>query len=400
MVKYTNVTHFVWHRLPFLQNFSGYVTLVHDTGTCFFIITTKGIIMLPLSKEVMYVDTIDLQNPFFLAADIGGTNSNFGVFALLQERPVLVLSLHYKSQQIKDFTDFMKQVVDYIFAQYAISFKSACIGVAGITYPARVMARPTNIAIEINTHDVMKATGLKDVFLINDFEAVALGVELLNEKDIITINRGVHYKHANMAFLGAGTGLGKSVMVWHRSDKRYFPVSSEGGHADAVFYDQREWDFQDFVYKHYNVCPISWEMILSGVGIQKIYHFLGTQKKYPITELTKEIELSDFNPDRISAFAKEDQRSKDTFDLYLTFYARCLKNFALDSLSMNGIYIAGGIAAKNASLFFDPQFMTEFIRCGKQSKQLVAMPVALIADYNVSLYGVVVAAQLRKEGEL
>ena len=77
-----------------------------------------------------------------------------------------------------------------------------------------------------------------------------------------------------------------------------------------------------------------------------------------------------------------------------------LKNFALDSLSMNGIYIAGGIAAKNASLFFDPQFMSEFIRCGRQSKQLVAMPVALIADYNVSLYGVVVAAQLRKEGEL
>jgi glucokinase len=44
--------------------------------------------------------------------------------------------------------------------------------------------------------------------------------------------------------------------------------------------------------------------------------------------------------------------------------------------------------------------MEEFVKCGKQSKQLQEIPVLLITDYNVSLYGAVVAAQLRKKGEL
>ena len=33
-----------------------------------------------ISREVMYVESINREGSFFLAADIGGTNSNIGVF--------------------------------------------------------------------------------------------------------------------------------------------------------------------------------------------------------------------------------------------------------------------------------------------------------------------------------
>jgi glucokinase len=240
----------------------------------------------------------------------------------------------------------------------------------------------------------MKATGLETLFLINDFEAVALGLELLPQKDIITINHGVRRKHANYGFIGAGTGLGKSVMVWHHFAGRYLPVPSEGGHADAAFYSDQECALNTFIKEGY-ACPVSWESILSGQGIKQIYRFLGTQKEYPRTEVSQEIEGADFNPDRISFYASKDERCRDTFILYATFYARCAKNFALEVLTLDGLYIAGGIAAKNISLFFDPLFMKEFVFCGKQSKRLGDIPVFLIADYNVSLYGAVVAYRLR-----
>ncbi len=352
-------------------------------------------------REVMYVDHIDRKYPFFLAGDIGGTNSNFGVFSLVPDRPVLVLSVHYKSKEITDFSSFMNEVIEYLRSQYDLTFESACLGAAGIVYPHRVAAWPTNLSIEINANKIKKSTGLKEVFLINDFEAVALGVGLLAPQDIVSINKNAkHHKHANRAFIGAGTGLGKSMLLWHRDEKRYLPMASEGGHADAVFHSEKEFALSRFIHDTYVKCPVSWEMVLSGKGIQMIYHFLGTRNDYPETEYTKEIAQKDFHPDRISYYAEHDPRSKDTFDMYRTFYARACKNLVLESLALDGIFIAGGIAAKNKQLFFDPLFMEEFIKCGKQSKRLAEIPVLLITDYNVSLYGAVVAAQLRKEGEL
>ncbi len=352
-------------------------------------------------REVMHVDHIDRRFPFFLAGDIGGTNSNFGIFSLDPEKPVLVLSVHYKSKQITDFTQFMKEAVEYIRSQYDITFERACLGAAGVVYPHRVSARPTNLKIEMNTNQVEKATGIKEIFLINDFEAVALGLELVNQDTVLKINKdGVHRFHANIAFIGAGTGLGKSMLIWHRDENRYFPVASEGGHADAVFHSEREYAFGKFIHDEYVKCPVSWEMVLSGKGIQRIYRFLGRVNTYEETSYSQEIAASEFHPDKISYYAERDKQSKDTFDMYRTFYARACKNFVLETLALNGIYIAGGIAAKNKALFFDPLFMKEFVKCGKQRKQLETIPIFLITDYNVSLYGAVVAAQLRKEGEL
>lgn len=356
--------------------------------------------MLTLTREVVYQENFDRSGPFFLAGDIGGTNSNFGIFSLKEENAQLLISVHFKSKDIGNFTEFFKDVLAYIHDHYEISFLAAVIGAAGIVYPHRVFAQPTHLAVEINANELMKTTGLKTIFLINDFEAVALGVDLINPKDIITINKGVQREHGNKGFIGAGTGLGMGIMVWHRDSRKYFPVPSEGGHADAAFYDAAEFALNEFIFKTYHKCPVSWEDVLSGAGIKTIYQFLATQKEYPVTESTREIEKYDFNPDKISFYAHRDPRCKDTFDLYSKFYARASKNFALDCLALNGIYVAGGIAAKNVSIFFDPLFMQEFVRCGEQSKQLATIPVFLIADYNVSLYGSLAAFRLHERGLL
>ena len=73
--------------------------------------------------------------------------------------------------------------------------------------------------------------------------------------------------------------------------------------------------------------------------------------------------------------------------MYARFYARCAKDFALNALAVGGVYIAGGIAAKNLPMFELPAFMKEFVNCGKQQALLQEIPVYVITDYNVSLYG-------------
>ena len=68
-------------------------------------------------------------------------------------------------------------------------------------------------------------------------------------------------------------------------------------------------------------------------------------------------------------------------------YARFAKTFALDALATGGLYIAGGIAAHNVPLFESETFINEFLSCGKQKVLLSMIPIYVIADYNVSLYG-------------
>ena len=355
--------------------------------------------MVPLEREVKYASLEDYKGPFFLAGDIGGTNSNFGIFSLEHQEPVLLISLHYKSKNILEFTVFMQEVVGYIESQYGITFEKGCIGAAGIIYPTRVWVKPTNLSFDINLSDVIQLTSFKRLLLINDFEAVALGIALLPSEDIVTVHKGHGYTRANKGFLGAGTGLGKSILSWSVESDRYLPIVSEGGHEDACFYPT-EIQLMNFLSTFTSPNPVSWEDTLSGAGIQKIYSFLGTVKSYPVTEATLEIERTDLNPDRISFYAQHDERCKDTFTLYIKLYARCAKNFALDALTLDGLYIAGGIAAKNISMFFDPLFRQEFTNCKKHNKKVQQMPLYIIANYNVSLYGAIVANRLHEQNLL
>ena len=92
-------------------------------------------------------------------------------------------------------------------------------------------------------------------------------------------------------------------------------------------------------------------------------------------------------PDKIFSARNLDQYAKKTYNLYTSLYARCIKNFALDTLAVGGIYIAGGIAAKNIELFEQERFTKEFVNCGKQMELLQEIPIHVITDYNVSLYG-------------
>lgn len=320
----------------------------------------------------------------FLAGDIGGTNSNFGIFAGTQ----LLISLHVKSQEVTDFAQLIQELCQLVQTKYSITLNHSILGVAGIITDDHKTTFPTNLSIMLDATRIKELSNLQSLELINDFEAVAWGLPLINPKNIVCINTGRIHEKKQKACIGAGTGLGKSALAWHDKEQQYKPLASEGGHADAVLYSTKEMALANFIQKmRKNNAPVSWEELLSGRGIKSIYHFLATQKTYPQTAITTEIAAQDFNPDRISHYARQDPRCQETFQWYMRLYARCTKNFALDTLALSGVYIAGGIAAKNLELFQDPGFLEEFTRCVRYKSILQDIPVFVITDYNISLYG-------------
>ncbi|MBS3168442.1 ROK family protein [Candidatus Woesearchaeota archaeon] len=325
------------------------------------------------------------EKEFILVADIGGTNTTFAIFE--EDNLKKLKTIKLETKKITNFTNTVSKILEDIKLPIkAICFAAAC----PITNKNK--CELSNADLSIDLESIKKKTKIKDIFLINDFQALAYGINLINKKDLLEIKKGVKNKTHNLkAVLGAGTGLGKSILVWDNKIYHYKPLPSEGGHADLPIQTQEELDLIQFI-KHQNlVSRIEWEHLLSGEGISNIYRYLVNYKK---TNYQEEIERLDCDPALITKYRKKDKKCEATINYFLKFYARCAKSLALDTLSYGGIYIAGGIAAKNPQMFKSKFFLNEFLDNTKLKSLLEKIPIYVVKNYEVSLYGAALATKI------
>ena len=87
---------------------------------------------------------------------------------------------------------------------------------------------------------------------------------------------------------------------------------------------------------------------------------------------------------------------RKTYDIFTRIYAKACKNFSLNALCFGGLYIGGGIAARNLEIFKSKQFMEEFFNNIKMKSILKEIPILVIRNYNISLYGSVFASMMNE----
>jgi glucokinase len=139
---------------------------------------------------------------------------------------------------------------------------------------------------------------------------------------------------------------------------------------------------------------ICYEELLSGRGLVGIYSFLHVTDNFEETQYTQKVDQAEDKAEAISKYRDLDETCKETFRLFTKFYARCAKNFVLDALATGGLYIAGGIASKNKEIFLTKNFLDEFENSFCRNDVLKQVPVYIVTNYDVSLYGVCFAAVL------
>ncbi len=271
---------------------------------------------------------------YVIGADIGGTNTNIGFFGISERDVILVISYYYKTQELNNIEDAVNDAVSRAL-QKGIRADSACFAVAGPITPERKEAQMTNAKIKIVAKDVLRNTKLKSVLLLNDFEAIGYGVNILESKEAVKINNTKETNKGQKAILGAGTDLGKVILFYDEKFKAYIPISSEGGHADIVALNKEELKLVDYVAKLRNSKNPRWGHILSGKGIEHIYSFL--KDKYSDNKYSKEIHSAQNKAVLISKYKNIDKRCEETFRIFAKFYARAARNFALETLSFGGI---------------------------------------------------------------
>lgn len=294
-----------------------------------------------------------------ISGDVGGTKT------LLQfvDRGSVVAEERYESGAFATFDALLTQFLPLTEPP----IDAACFAVAGPVLEQR--AEVTNLGWRMDARDLGAAFGIRHVALINDFYAVALGVPLLTPTERISLNAGNRRPHDPIAILGAGTGLGQAFLIWHA--EQWNVVPSEGGHADFAPQDAAQMRLLESLAAKYG--HVSWERLLSGMGLVNIFTFLSGVTADP-AEIAQ-------RADRNEPVAIQ------TFQMFADIYGAEAGNMALRVLARGGVFLAGGIAAKNTRFFTDGRFIEAFLRKGRFRDLLEKVPVDLITDQKVGLRG-------------
>lgn len=334
-----------------------------------------------------------------IEGDIGGTNMNLYVAGIKNTSPNLLFSMRFKTSQLDSLLPAMKEVLRYAGQQYAISVKHTCIGVAGAVSDEQDYARLPNALWGVNAQELSDNTSLQHIVIINDFQAAGFGINLLDENGsndifVLTEEKSVHESaHNTKVILGPGTGLGKSILVYDPGAQIYVPIPSEGGHSDFRPYDEDELSMVHSIKKQIGIkSPLSYEELLSGRGLAHLYSFIRGCGVLPSTEYTDEMDGRHDKAPLISEYRTKDQTCSQTFRRYTSYFARCAKNFVLDTLATGGLYIYGGIAVKNRDIFQSTGFFAELERAFRRTEVLQHAPIYLILNYDIGLEGACLAA--------
>ena len=341
-----------------------------------------------------------VYSEYLLGIDVGGTYTNIGVAGLEKNKPVLLFSLNFESQKLNSLIQVINKTLTYAKTNYNIDISFACIGAAGVISPKNDFAKLTKLPWDVDLKEILQETPLKKAFIINDFQAIGYAINLLdknNKNDLIEIRLGEisNQNCETKVVIGAGTGLGKSILYFDKKYNSYIPKASEGGHADFPVENNSELELLDFIKNFRKIQkPIIYEELISGRGLESIYLFLRKNREYDETKYTKEIDESLSKAPLISKYKSMDTTCKETFNLFTKYFARCARNFVLDTMATGGLYIAGGIASKNKEIFNSKEFIDEFEKSFKRDFVLKKVPIYVIINYDVSLLGTCYACSL------
>jgi len=338
-----------------------------------------------------------------LAGDIGGTKT---ILRLVKASPggkkdqlETVHEAKYTSGEYPDLAPIVQQFYRETQAATGITPQpeQACFAIAGPV--ADNTSSLTNLSWLLEGDRLGKTLKIPRVELINDFAAIGYGVVALNQQDLHTLQDVQPQADAPVAVIGAGTGLGQGFLV--PCDGRYSVFPSEGGHAD--FAPRSELEFQLLLYLRdkFSITRISAERVVSGQGIVAIYQFLRDRKMTDesplvgeaVREWERQTGLKEKTVDPAAAIATsaaaddEDYLSERTMQIFSGAYGAEAGNLALKLLPYGGLFIAGGIAAKNLELLKSGAFMKAFLEKGRVSSLLEQVPVHIVLNPKVGLVG-------------
>jgi glucokinase len=336
------------------------------------------------------------DSDLLLVSDVGGTNTTVALVHHAGGRFAIQTARRFASGSLAGIEEALERFLMDHGDQARPS--RYCVSAAGPVV-GRVCDM-TNVAWRIDADAVSERLGIP-TFLINDFTAICYALPLLDTHEQISApplaHPGDRYPAGYgtvRAVVGAGTGLGVGFLT---EDHGHFTAHpSEGGHAEFAPYDATTAELKAFIDGRLGPNQGT-EQFLSGQGISNAFHFFLSERRLPRDAVVEHIEASaDLEKPRlISEAAPSHAGLAAVMRMFVTTYAHFAMSACTFYLPTAGLYLAGGIAAKNVQWFTDGDLFTSTLEKNynpRVARVLREIPVHLIADYDISLYGAAHAA--------
>ena len=314
-----------------------------------------------------------------LVGDIGGTKTGLALAQVAGDAVALSQPARYPSRDFPDLASLVRRYLD----DTGLDCNLGSFAVAGPVVQGR--SKTTNLPWSLDAADLAQALGFHHAHLLNDLEAVAWGVAALQADDLAEIQPGEPGSAGNACVVAAGTGLGEAGLYWDGT--RHHAFATEGGHTDFAPADEREFALLEHLQKRYG--RVSWERVVSGMGIGNIYEFLAAWHQAAHPPAVAEAIADDGDlPAAVAQCAAEGVHPcTEAMDLFALLYGREAGNTALKLMSLGGVYLGGGIAPKNLALLRAGGFLEGFLDKGRMRGLMERMPVRVILNQQTPLLG-------------
>lgn len=315
-----------------------------------------------------------MSSPWFLLADIGGTNARFAIgdpannaiceqhrFAV-DEHPTFYSALNHYMELVAQSGRWDALPVD------------ACLAVACPTN-GQILAFVNN-PWRIDREELASVLQLQQPLLTNDFEALGHAIARFSDADWIQCGDGAADALAPIVVLGPGTGLGVCTVV--RNSDTFHVLAGEGGHADYAPVDEEEVEIFRRIAKRDG--RVSIERVLSGPGLRNIYWALSTEYGNGNTSLT---------PAQISAAALigNDEIAVKAMHVFCRVLGSVAGNLALTLGARGGVYVAGGIVPETLELVLRSEFRARFLAKDPYHDYLNQIPTRFVTRPDPGLFG-------------
>ncbi|WP_114324883.1 glucokinase [Candidatus Colwellia aromaticivorans] len=313
-----------------------------------------------------------------LIADIGGTNIRIGQ----TNKDNLIISV--ETYQCANFNSLYEVLAFYIDKQeldgYCIN---ACLAIACPVDSDWIAM--TNLSWQFSQKQLQQQLKFNSLVFINDYTAIAMAIPFLVDSQKVKIGGGNAVSNNVISVCGPGTGLGVANLIpISNSDKiKWQCVSGEGGHVDFAPVDDIE--LKIFDYLKHSKKRISYEQLLSGYGLEQIYQALlfinGSSLEY---SQTNKVSSEIISKQAVSGSCELCVKSLSQFCKVLGSFAG---NLALQSCSLGGVYIAGGIVPNFITFIKDSDFRVRFEEKGRLSGITKQTPTYIITEPQPGLLG-------------
>jgi glucokinase len=327
-----------------------------------------------------------------LAGDVGGTKCNLGLF---RQEGLALRSVFQRRLATRDYAglaelleDFLKQATAADENAKEPAIDAAGFGVAGVVANGRHYSE--NLPWVVDVSVLARKLKLKNIQLLNDITATALSLERLSGNDLMPLNPGTPAPHATRAVIAAGTGLGEALLFW--DGERYRVAPAEGGQAD--FAPRTEREIQLLSNLRMQLPHVSCEEIVSGRGFRRIHEFLNPavhHESFASPEGNAAGEITQ------RGLAQSCSVCVETLDLWIEIFGGVTGNFALQTMALGGIYVAGGIAVKILPKLQDGTFFKYFYGTSKLAPVLARIPISVVVNEDAPMLGAAYQALMSNE---